>query len=562
MKKLFKPALSAFFLALFLSLVIYACKKPTEGLNIIIKTDALSKSPTLLEFVNANPQGTAIPAKMSVDITDPKKVVQTDDGATTNFTAYNGLIPLSLIRTASPSVQNPVTFTTYAAPAGFIPVVNTTTITSDTAAIHTVIPMIEYAHPPNGASIITKTTPLTSGTSAITTLLLPATAPAEACTITIAAGTQFKDKNGAIINSTSLASNVIHLGTTSQDAYNAFPGGFNPANVIGPNGAITGGVTFLTAGLVSINMVAGSTVVKGFSKPLTVNMGVNADLINPLTGVKVKVGDAIPVWSMDESTGQWTYEASANVVKNTDGTLAVIFPVTHLSAWSLNWYGSACGSTLAVTINIPGLTVGVDGYEVALTSANYQYLAGLFTDNSWSHMVTLSNGFKATMPKLPSGLGNVKVVIYSRPGDPTSKVAETDLFSACSKGSVSLSFPTPVLPDVIKSHVSLVARCLSKQVVANPTTWLTLKDVTDPTAIITTYVHMIDGAADIKLVDGHSYTMGASYNSKNFISGSFKIDKTSTIKIPSLTGLSGTAVYNANTKTIAVNTTFTLGTCG
>jgi hypothetical protein len=561
MKKLFKPALSAFFLALFLSLVIYACKKPTEGLDIIIKTDALSKSSTLLEFINANPQGTAIPAKMLVNITDPLKVVQTDDGATTNFTAYNGLLPLSLIRTATASVQNPVTFTTYAAPTGFIPVVNTTTITSDTASIHTVIPLIEYAHPPGGASIIAKTTPLTSGTAAITTLSLPA-APAEACTITIAAGTQFKDKNGAVINSTSLASSVIHLGTTSQDAYNAFPGGFSPTNVIGPNGAITGGVTFLTAGLVSINMTAGGTVVKGFSKPLKVNMGVNADLVNPLTGVKVKVGDAIPVWSMNESTGQWTYEASANVVKNTDGSLAVIFPVTHLSAWSLNWYGAACGSTLAVTINVPGLTVGVDGYEVALTSANYQYLAGLFTDNSWSHTVTLTNGFKAILPKLPSGLGNVKVVIYSRPGDPTSKVAETDLFSPCSKGSVSLSFPTPVLPDIIQSHISLVARCSSKQVVANPTTWLTLKDVTDPTAIVTTYVHMTNGAADIKLVNGHSYTLGANYDSKSFISGSFKIDKTSTIKIPSLTGLSGTAVYDATTKTIAVNTTFTLGTCG
>lgn len=554
--------------AVLLSLVIYACKKPTEGLELIIKTDALSKSPTLIEYVNANPRGTAIPAKMAVTITDPLKVVQAEDGATTIFTAYNGLLPLSLIRTATPSVATPVKFTITAAPAGFLSVVSTINITSDTAAINTVVPLIEYARPPAGTSVLVTTTALTGGTSGLQTLNIPATAPTEACTITIAAGTQVKDKNGSVINANSLVSNIVHLGTTTQDAYNAFPGGFNPSNIIGPDGsAIPKGATFVTAGLVSIRMLAGGTsgtAVKSFSKPVTVNMGINPKLINPLTGVLVKVGDVIPIWSLDEDSGQWTYEATAKVIKNADGSLAIVFSVSHLSAWNVDWYGTACGSSLSVTVKISGLPtgLGLDGYELFLATANDQYLGGLYTDNSWSHTVTLYNGFMATLPVVPANLGNVKMVIYSRRGDPTSKISESALFNPCSTSSIPVSMTAPLIPDLIKSHINLVAKCTSKQIVAYPTAWLVLKDVTDPTAVITANVHMVNGIVDVKLISGHTYTLGTVYNGRSFSSGSFKVDRTSNPQIPSSTGLSGTAVYDAPSQTLNINTLFTLTSCG
>ncbi|WCT12362.1 hypothetical protein [Mucilaginibacter jinjuensis] len=563
MKKLFTPAIAALSITACLSLLIYACKRPTEGIDLIVKTDALSKSPTLIEYVNANPAGTPMPSSMSVTVTDPLGVVQTDDGGKI-FTAFSGLLPLSLSRFSTPSVSTPVSFTIAPkVPTGFVPVINTVNITSDTAATHTIIPLVEYAHPASGTSATVKNTALTAGTSALTTVSLPANGTTEACTITIPAGTQMKDKNGAVINAATLSSSIVYLGTTAPAAYNSFPGGFNPQNVIGTDGkAIAGSVTFITAGYISMNLLAGTTAVKSFSKPITVNMEINSTLINPLTGVKVKVGDVIPVWSYDETAGQWKYESTATVIKNTNGNLAANISVTHLTGWSLDWYSTACSSSLSVTVSIPGLNGSIDDYVVFLASANDQYLGGLFSDNSWSHTVSLFNGFKGVIANLPAGLGNVKVVVYAKKGDPTSKATESAMFSPCSKGSISLSFPAPVLPDMIKAHISTVAKCTSKQIVAYPTSWITISDVTVPTTVTTTNAHMVNGVIDVKLISGHSYSMSTSYNGRTFGSGVFKIDKTTNISIPAGTGLSGTAVYNTATQVLNVNAVFTLSKCG
>lgn len=563
MKKIFTPAIIALSITAFLSLLIFACKRPTEGIDLIIKTDVLSKSPTLIEYTNANPAGSSLPASMPVAVTDPLGVVQTDDGGKT-FTAFNGLLPLSLSRFSTPAVKTPVSFTIMPKVSdAFIPVVNTINITSDTATTHTVIPLIEYAHPPAGASTLVKSTTLTGGTSALTTLALPENGTTEACTITIPAGTQMKDVNGAVINAASLSSKIVYLGTTQQAAYNAFPGGFNPQNVIGTDGkAINGGVTFITAGYISMNLLAGNTTVKSFSKPITVNMEINSLLINPLTGVKVKLGDVIPVWSYDESAGQWKYESTATVIKNTDGKLAVNISVTHLSGWGIDWYSTACGSSLSVSVSIPGLSGSINDYVVFLASANDQYLGGLFSDNSWSHTVNLFNGFKGTIANLPAGLGNVKVVVYAKKGDASSKATESALFSPCNKGSVSVSFTAPTLPDFIKAHINTVAKCSGKQVVAYPTSWITISDLTVPTAVTTTTAHMVDGVIDVNLISGHTYSMSTSYNGKSFSSGTFKIDRTTNMTIPSGTGLSGTAVYNTTTQVLNVNTMFVLSKCG
>jgi hypothetical protein len=563
MKKTFTPTIVALSITALLSLLIYACKRPTDGVDLIIKTDVLSKSPTLIEYTNANPAGTPMPASMAVTVTDPLGVVQTDDGGK-KFTAFNGLLPLSLSRFSTPSVNNPVSFTiTPNTLSGFIPVVNTINITSDTATTHTVIPLVEYAHPPSGTSAMVKNTSLTAGTSALTTLSLPANGTTEACTITIPAGTQMKDKNGAVISASTLSSSVVYLGTTQQGAYNSFPGGFNPQNVIGPDGsAISGGVTFITAGYISMNMLAGNTAVKSFSKPIIANIEINSILINPLTGVKVKAGDVIPVWSYEETTGQWKYESTATIIKNANGNLAANISVTHLTGWSLDWYSTACGSSLTVSVSIPGLNGSIDDYVIFLASANDQYLGGLFADNSWSHTVSLFNGFKGIISKLPAGLGNVKVIVYAKKGDPTSKVTESALFNPCSKGSVAISFTAPILPDFIKAHINTVAKCSGKQVVAYPTSWITISDLTVPTAVITTNAHMVNGVIDVKLISGHTYSMSTSYNGKSFSSGTFKIDRTTNIAIPAGTGLSGTAAYNTTTQVLNVDAKFVIGTCG
>jgi hypothetical protein len=561
MKKIFKPAVTVSCIAILLSVAIYACKKPTDGVDIIISTNTLSKSPNLVLFTNANAASTTIvPASIAVTITgDGASMVQTDDGGKV-YTALNGIMPLSLTRTSKPTPATPVVYTISVNPTGFLPVTQTITVTSDTAKLITTIPLVELAKPPVGISSLVKTTALVAGTSDAAVLTIPSAANApDAVSIAIPAGTKMLDKNGAAINATTLKSSLVYFDAASTGANNSFPGGFNPTTVTGQGGkALTGKVTFITAGFVSINVLAGTTQVKSFSKPVVINMEINSALINPLTGVLVKAGDVIPLFSLNEDTGAWTYEGTTTVTKNTNGKLALQYSITHLSGWGNNWFSEACAAALNFTVHIPGVTGSFTDYVVFISSANDQYLGGMFSDQSWSHTTALSDNFKSLIPSLPASLGNIKLVVYSRKGDPTSKVGETELFAACGKGSIDITIKPPVAVDYVGAAINCVAKCTSKQIVANPTTWMYLKDVT---AGSTNFVYMINGVVNTKLIVGHTYSMSTTYSSKTFTSGEFKAQKAD-FPINSTTGLSGTATYGASNNTLIVNGLFTINKCG
>lgn len=545
-----------------LSLVIYACKKPTEDLNVIIKTDALSKSPALVQFVNANTGSTtALPNTIKVSVSGPNAdAVQTDDGGT-NFTATGGFLSISLNRHTNPTPANPIVFTLSASVSGYAPVSKTVTVTNDSTQLKIVMPLVEYAKPADGTSSTVTNTQLNAGVSAATTISLPAKGNTpETNTLFIQDGTKMLDATGAVINTgNALSSSIVYYGTSNVTAYNAFPGGFNPKSVTGPNNTTINNVTFITAGFFSINMMAGNTAIKSFSKPVQAVMEINPDLVNPLTGNKVAVGDAIPLWSLDEATNKWKYESLGKVALNADGKLSLPFNITHLSGWAANWYSQDCGSSLGINIHMTGATGKYDGYQVFLASADDQFVGGLTADNSWGYTVSLFDGFKGTFNTLPANLGDVKVVVYAKAGDPTSKVAESELFSPCSKGSVDLNVPVPATVDYINADINVTGKCTSKQLVARPTTWMYLKDVTAGT---TTPVYATNGHIVTKMISGHTYSMSTSYNGKTSASGEFKVDKTTNISIGATNGLSGTAVYDLKTNTLMIDATFTVSSCG
>src|SRR4051812_43033556 len=105
------------------------------------------------------------------------------------------------------------------------------------------------------------------------------------------------------------------------------------------------------------------------------------------------------------------------------------------------------------------------------------------------------------------------MVVFFRKSEPTSKVGETEKFSPCSKGSVDVNVTPPPAVDYITAEITSVGKCTSKQIVAYPTTWMYLKDVTDGT---TTNVYAVNGAIKTRLKSGHTYSMSTSYNGKTF----------------------------------------------
>ncbi|WP_158825902.1 hypothetical protein [Mucilaginibacter lacusdianchii] len=551
MKYFSKKVIAAVMAGAFLLPGINACKKPTDNINLIVNTSSLSKAPTLVRFVNANASSnTSLPANITVSVNGTGAGLVQVDGGGTNFTAVNGLLPLSLIKAANPSVSNPVTFTLYASVAGYVPVSKTITLTGNTVS-NVVIALNEYANPANGTAAVVKTTTGNSQTVTVSTTTNATTT--ESSNISIPAGTQYKDGNGAIINSTQLKSNVVYFGTGNAPAYSAFPGDFNAANAIGPNGQkLAVGSSFVTAGLLSITMTAGNSTVKGFSKPVTVSMEINRNLINPQTHQLVKAGDAIPIWSLNEQTGQWTYESTQNITAKGNNKLEVSFPITHLSAWSANWSVTACSSTLNVALRVPNTTTTLEGdYMIALATTNNQPVSSV-------NVSQIKDGLITNLTSIPADAGDVKVLVYSRNNGALTKIGETTAFNACSQGSVEVTVNAQPVPDYVKTNIKVTAKCTNKQVVAYPSAWLTLKDATTGVA---TNVYMADGTATANLIDGHSYSITTTYSGKTYNSAAFKLDKSAGVTIPAVNGLSGTANFNNTTNSIDVNAEFVLTDC-
>jgi hypothetical protein len=334
-----KKPFKALYLCAITSLILFStCKKPTDGVSLIINIKSLVKAPTLVAFINASSKkGSALPASFAVTISGPDAaLVQTDIGKH-NFVVSNGLLAISLSKDAAPSVSKPVIFSINANIPGYAPVSRTVTINYDTLYVQT-IPVFDINNPVQGLSSLSATTNLSSNITNISTLLttLLTDLTSKPASITIAAGTQFFDLSANSISASSLQTNLSYAGLLNNLSAILGNAGMQTNNVIGKNGTlVTGMVNFKSAAVLNINMTAGNTAVKSFSKPLTANLELAKGQTNYTTGKLVAAGDTIPLWSQNESTGQWKYEGVASVVTNADGNLAASFKITHLSNWAL-----------------------------------------------------------------------------------------------------------------------------------------------------------------------------------------------------------------------------------
>lgn len=520
--------------------VLNSCKDASEGIIININTKVLS-SPTAVQFVNAKKNATNQPTNFAVTIggKDAASVVTINNK--TDFKAADGRIFLALKKGVVPTEANPVIFTVAAEVAGFAPATKTFRITTD-AALTVTVPMVEYANPVVGTAAKVQENALVAGaTVAAFSIQTPVSAEmALPATISIAAGTQFLDADGKVINATKLESRVINYGTDSQESLAAFPGGFEATNVIGQNGqAIAGGVAFVTGGFMAIDMYAGGIEVKHFSKPLNVKMGVSKQLINPVTGVVVKAGDVLPVWSLDDKTGQWAYESSATIVSGSDG-LTASFSASHLSYWNLDWTLSFCPNNLKLVFNAPNYTTAE------------QYRVSIESDKGYSSVssMTITDLLSASF-RVPSA--NIRVVITDKD---FNVITKTDYFNSCAQGTLAVKMPASTALDVVNVDMVLQGVCPNKPVNANVSAWVRLYE--EGTSVAKAQVvYATNGKVNIKVKNNTKYFVEAFYNNA-WKSTSILFTKTN-FKFPGT--ITGTAVYIDATKTLNVTAQFPLPDC-
>jgi len=193
--------------------------------------------------------------------------------------------------------------------------------------------------------------------------------------INIPSGTQFTDENGNIVNASMLK--MVSFDANESESLNAYPGGLNViANVDGfenNSSNSTAQINFKSAAFAMITIEdENGNKVRHFDKNITITMQFPVGT-KDASGNVVVVGDEVPIWAYNESSGMWSYDKVAIVSNDdNDNLLEASYQTDHLTYWNLDWhYGEVCTShinivdsngdpityNLTIQVNIPDASV-------------------------------------------------------------------------------------------------------------------------------------------------------------------------------------------------------------
>lgn len=561
-----------------LSLItLTTCKEPTDNIVITFNTASLFKAPLLVRFDNANPGSSKKPGDFKVSITGKDAaLVQMGTGGT-DFKSVQNTMSLALKSAAKPSVDNPLSFVINAEVAGFLPVNKTVIMTKDSVSIFT-IPLVEYTKPADGTARLDIETVLNDG--ATKTALNFATTTnatlAEKISISLPQETAVEDASKKKVISDLLQSTVTLYGRSNSSLNSILPGGLNFLNTLNASGAlISGGMNFLTAGLLRINMFASKVTIRNFSKPLEVNQELAAGLVNPLTGQPLRVGETIPLWSLNTS-GYWKPEGNATVYAGTAGKLVARYNINYPTTWNLAWASAPnIFSTQSLNINLipPSTNPWTGIYDVTMNTSSGTFLMTFKYQpaTQFFQQAKITNGittYTTVLGKYGYGLVNVpnvanaKIFVYNAS---RVKVGESAIFNPTTAKDISITVITPPPPvptkpiEYVAINANFTGKCSNKNVVSPLNAWITINNITNNTSIYT-YVKngIIDNASNIKLIVGHQYNITSTYNSTSYTSGTFTMAK-SNFPVPGASStFTATTNYVEATNTVTIAGTISL----
>ena len=324
----------------------------TDGVNLNINTD-IFRVPLSLQFVDANPTAVETPKNLSVRIEGPDKdLIYSTDGKR-NPQPTEGILEIALDMEHVITPEDPVELTFVAEAPGYLKTVQNVVL-YDTSFQFIPVNMVNLNEPPSGVSLETGMAPAdANGVSADVAFTTPMpSGKEEEATVALKTGTKVMDADGNTLTG-DIEVQLAHFDNRSEESLNSFPGGFTATNVLDENGEEMEPLEFVTAGFVAIDMYVGDSEVKEFSEPIEVSIGVNPNTMDPETEQMVKEGDRIPVWSLNDDTGQWQEEGEAVVSTDDNGELVASFEVTHLSWWNIDWFWrNRCSWWRPIRINI------------------------------------------------------------------------------------------------------------------------------------------------------------------------------------------------------------------
>lgn len=273
---------------------------------------------------------------------------------------------------------------------------------------------------------------------------------------------------------------VAQFDSDVEGSLDAFPGGLsvsieNPDElaVSGPTsvdnnetsseGDVSDGeVVFESAGFTAIEVRdENGNVAKTFEKPITVKTKVDGTIVNPDTEELMAVGDRIPIWSFEASTGKWSYDQIGTVQSDGSGGLEVVYDITHLSYYNLDFhYGRKCNTNLTFVNNDGGANPSMNVRLRKVTGGRF---------NGWTRTRPYPGDAVLTLANAPAFAVNMSLTDVN--GDPITINSidgnEPGPVRLCSNGAQHTINFTPTVIEYAEVEATASVYCSNDSAVAD-----------------------------------------------------------------------------------------------
>jgi hypothetical protein len=387
-----KNKLIAFiFLAIALSssvLFITSCdiKSPVEGLEVRL-TNITRNTFVNVKFYNAT-DNSQITEEVTIRFEGPGKsnVISSSNEAVAQIKSFNGNAIFSIKDDINPSQDNPVELNLVCSANGYIQTTKSIDVVQNGTSYFKVF-LVNPGAAPRG--VVSNSESSGSSSSGGTSQDINVSSGVEASSgssvsVSLPSGTRLIGSDGSVLTG-NVTTRVTYFNPVDQQSITSFPGGLTGVTVAQQSGQEEDG-SFITAGFVAIDMdVNGNPVERFENGTLDIDWGIPASLTNPETGLPIQAGDVVPLWSLDEDTGEWKNEGSVSVQagRGTGNVLrAKATGLTHLSYWNLDWfYTTYCryGSRLSFNLGGGCLPNEIEGFVY------FEESPGSGTFERWGH---------------------------------------------------------------------------------------------------------------------------------------------------------------------------------
>ncbi|HLS95737.1 MAG TPA: hypothetical protein VK017_09275 [Sphingobacterium sp.] len=418
-----------------------SCESPLKDFNLQISTEVIQHYATL-KVVDANGQNIS-----GVTVT----LVSGDTQDIYNMSGYkdfkltDNLITFGVDPKRTPTASQPIRFRVRFAAAGYITQEVPVAITDVSSGIQTIV-LARPTEVPDGAEEVIENVDLNTdgSTAAVATIEVPSAVGGGDMTLTIPAGTQFRDASGNVITGTTVQISVMSIDADNGDAVVLLPGGDLRADqVVLADGSTVAG-TFSPAAVADIKMLVNGIAVKEFSQPIAVSMPVKASYVSPIDGQALAAGKVFQIFS-NSTDGIWRFEQNSTVTGSAGSGFRVAFPISHLSFYMAAEFGVACSEARVVTFSgdwmsnsstYPIVVETLWGGRVIATgeySINENNASISLTDvpaTGASIVIRNSNGHILEQAPL-AACGQTTSVRLPNPGDATGTTSTLQLYVRC-----------------------------------------------------------------------------------------------------------------------------------